>query len=109
MHSFTRRAAVIALAASVAPHRPACAADTQVTIDNFSFLPAEVTVAAGATVTWTNRDDIPHTVTDAAHPRDVRSPPLDTGDAYSLTFASPGRYAYFCSLHPHMRGTVAVN
>lgn len=84
------------------------AADTQVTIDNFSFSPAEVTVAAGARVVWTNRDDIPHTVTGADDPRTIRSQPLDTGDSFGFTFGKPGTHRYFCSLHPHMQGIVVV-
>lgn len=85
---------------------PAWAED--VTIDNFVFKPAELTIKAGTTVTWTNRDDIPHTVTDAAHPPTFRSPALDTDDSTSVTFKTPGIYHYFCSLHPHMQGTVIV-
>jgi plastocyanin len=84
------------------------AENASVTIDNFSFNPARITVAAGSKVTWSNRDDIPHTVTDAADPKTFRSPPLDTGDAFSHVFATPGTYRYFCSLHPHMQGTVVV-
>ena len=63
---------------------------------------------AGTTVMWTNRDDIPHTVTSAAHPPTFRSPALDTNDTTSVTFETPGVYHYFCSLHPHMQGTVIV-
>jgi amicyanin len=85
---------------------PAFAED--VTIDNFTFTPAEITVKAGATVTWTNRDDIPHTVTSAAHPPIFRSPALDTNETTSVTFNTPGVYRYFCSLHAHMQGTVIV-
>ena len=84
------------------------AADAQVTIDNFSFNPAVLTVAAGTRVTWTNRDDIPHTVTGAATPRTLKSPPLDTGESYAVTFTAPGTYSYFCSLHPHMQGSIVV-
>jgi plastocyanin len=80
----------------------------EVMIDNFSFAPAEIIVAAGTTVTWSNRDDIPHTITDAAEPRAFKSPPLDTGDKFSWMFKSPGTYQYFCSLHPHMQGRVVV-
>ena len=79
-----------------------------VTIDNFSFSPGQVTVAVGTRVTWTNRDDIPHTVTSSADPRVMRSAPLDTGDDFAFTFGQPGTYRYFCSLHPHMQGTVVV-
>lgn len=96
-------------AALLAAGRPgAQAAEGQVMIDNFSFSPAQLTVAAGTRVTWTNRDDIPHTVTDAATPRALRSPPLDTGESFAFTFDQPGTYSYFCSLHPHMQGRVIV-
>jgi plastocyanin len=84
------------------------AADATVNIDNFTFSPAQVTVAPGTTVTWTNRDDIPHTVTDAAEKRDFKSAPLDTGERYAHVFSTAGTYHYFCSLHPHMQGTVVV-
>ncbi len=77
-------------------------------IDNFTFAPAELVVAPGTRVVWTNHDDIPHTVTGAAGPELVKSPPLDTDDSFGFTFTSPGRYGYFCSLHPTMRGTVVV-
>jgi plastocyanin len=75
-------------------------------IDNFTFNPQQLTVKAGTTVTWTNKDDIPHAV--AAVGKQFRSKALDTGDAYSFTFTTPGSYAYFCSLHPHMTGTIVV-
>ena len=93
-----------AAAEAAAAAAPAAAA----TVDNFTFAPAQIVVAAGTRVTWTNRDDIPHTVTDAADPRAFRSPPLDTGDSFAFTFVKPGTYRYFCSLHPHMQGTVIV-
>jgi len=86
----------------------ATAPDPQVTIDNFTFSPAELAVAPGTRVVWTNRDDIPHTVTDADNPRATHSPPLDTGESFSVTFDKPGTFRYFCSLHPHMQGTVVV-
>ena len=84
------------------------AADASVNIDNFTFTPATITVAPGTKITCNNRDDIPHTVTDAADPRAFKSQPLDTGDAFSFVFSTPGTYHYFCSLHPHMQGTVVV-
>ena len=87
---------------------PARAEEAQVTIDNFTFSPTEITVPAGTRVTWTNRDDIPHTVTESANPRTIKSPPLDTGETFAFTFDKPGAYRYFCSLHPHMQGTVVV-
>jgi plastocyanin len=79
-----------------------------INIDNFAFTPSQLTVEAGTKVDWTNRDDIPHTVTDAADPRAFKSPPLDTGDGFSHVFTTPGTYRYFCSLHPHMTATILV-
>ena len=84
------------------------AEDVQATVDNFTFSPPVLTIRAGARVTWTNRDDIPHTVTDKDRPREIKSPPLDTGDSYSRVFPAAGTYHYFCSLHPHMQATVVV-
>jgi len=77
-----------------------------VTIDNFVFEPARVTVKAGTTVTWTNHYDIPHAV--AAKDRAFKSKVMDTDESYSFTFSTPGEYSYFCSLHPHMTGTIVV-
>ena len=77
-----------------------------VTIDNFVFEPERLTVKAGTTVTWINRDDIPHTV--VAKDRLFKSKVMDTDESYSFTFSTPGEYAYFCSLHPHMTGTIVV-
>ncbi len=79
-----------------------------VNIDNFSFAPKALVVSPGTRVTWTNRDDIPHTVTDAAGKMAFRSAALDTGDVFSRVFDTPGTYRYFCSLHPRMQGTVVV-
>ena len=81
------------------------AAETMVTIDNFTFEPAQLTVKVGTTVTWKNRDDIPHTVVSAGK---FRSKAMDTDDSYSFTFTAAGDYPYFCSLHPHMTGTIKV-
>ena len=78
---------------------------TTVTIDNFTFAPAELTVKVGTTVTWKNHDDIPHTIVSAGK---FRSKALDTDDSYSFTFTTAGAYTYFCSLHPHMTGTIKV-
>jgi plastocyanin len=81
------------------------AASLAVHIDNFVFEPAQLTVKAGTTVTWMNRDDIPHTVVCAGK---FRSKTMDTDDKFSFTFTAPGEYKYFCSLHPHMTGMVKV-
>ena len=80
--------------------------NAEVKIDNFSFTPASITVAAGTTITWTNRDDIPHTVVEKR--LSFRSKALDTDNAYSYTFATAGSFDYFCSLHPHMVGKIIV-
>jgi amicyanin len=84
---------------------PAGAADVSIKIDNFTFSAPELRVDAGTTVTWTNQDDIPHTV---VSPNNFRSKVLDTDGSYAFTFTRPGTYRYFCSLHPHMTGTVIV-
>jgi plastocyanin len=77
-----------------------------VTIDNFTFTPKELTVAARTTVKWVNHDDIPHTVVERN--TSFRSKALDTDDVYSFTFASVGTFDYFCGLHPQMVGKIIV-
>jgi plastocyanin len=82
------------------------ASTAEVKIDNFSFGPQTLTVPSGTTVTWTNRDDIPHTVvsTDGV----FKSKVLDTDDKFTYTFSKAGTYPYFCSIHPKMTGKVVV-
>jgi len=84
----------------------ASTAITEVKIDNFTFAPQRVTVKVGTTVTWINEDDIPHAI--AATGKSFRSKVLDTEDKYSFTFTTAGVFEYFCSLHPHMTGTIVV-
>jgi plastocyanin len=79
----------------------------QVRIDNFSFGPATLTVPVGATVAWTNQDDVPHTVV-STDGKDIKSPVLDTDQKFTHTFAQAGTYAYYCSIHPKMTGKVIV-
>jgi 3',5'-cyclic AMP phosphodiesterase CpdA len=78
----------------------------QATIDNFAFAPKELTVKAGSTVSWTNKDDTPHTVTsdDGA----FSSPVMDTNQSFQQAFQKPGKFPYHCKLHPTMTGTVVV-
>jgi plastocyanin len=83
------------------------AADTMITIDNFTFTPGTITVAPGTRVVWLNRDDIPHLVVGKDNPG-MKSEPLDTGNSFAFTFAQPGTYHYFCGIHPTMQGTVVV-
>lgn len=82
------------------------AATVEVKIDNFSFGPAGITVSAGTTVTWVNRDDIPHTVVSTE--KVFKSKVLDTDEKFSYTFTKAGEFPYFCSIHPKMTGKVIV-
>jgi plastocyanin len=100
------RGAIGLLVAAAIAAGAAKAEDTQVKIDNFTFNPQQITVKSGTTVTWTNGDDIPHTVTSKTMV--FKSNALDTGDKFSFTFTTPGTYAYFCALHPHMTGSIVV-
>lgn len=94
----TTRAAASAVAAD--PNSP------QVGIDNFNFMPKSLAVPVGTTVTWTNHDDVPHTVT--SRDKNFTSPALDTDEHFSFTFAEPGTYAYFCAIHPIMTAEIVV-
>jgi plastocyanin len=86
---------------------PALAATQTVTITNYTFAPAAVTVHPGDTVTWTNQDSIPHTAT-ALDGKSFDSGTIDPGASWSFTFPKAGDYAYRCAIHPDMRGTVDV-
>jgi len=76
-------------------------------IDNFSFSPQTTTVTAGTQVTWTNQDDIPHTVV-SDDKTTFKSHALDTDEKFSFTFTKPGTYEYFCSIHPKMTAKIIV-
>lgn len=78
----------------------------EVKIDNFSFEPQTLTVPVGATVAWTNRDDIPHTAVSTEGV--FKSKVMDTDEKFSYTFSKAGTYAYYCSLHPKMTGKIVV-
>jgi plastocyanin len=78
-----------------------------VAIDNFSFTPSSLTVPVGATVTWLNRDDVPHTIVSSDR-QPMKSPVLDTDDRFTYTFSKAGTYTYFCSVHPRMTGQIVV-
>ena len=102
----TALAAALLTAVVSFPAASAQTTATEVKIDNFAFAPHHLTVKAGTTVTWTNEDDIPHTVTSSK--KVFRSKALDTNDKFSFTFTTPGEYKYFCSVHPHMTGAIVV-
>src|SRR5437868_1349894 len=95
-----------ALSMSATSVAVAAAPSASVKIANFTFQAPVVTVKPGTVVTWTNDDDIPHTVT--ANNGAFRSKVLDTGDRFTFTFAKAGAYDYFCSIHPHMTGKIIV-
>jgi len=83
------------------------AAAAAVSISNFTFDPKTLTVKAGTTITWTNKDDIPHGIA-WTNNTFTRSKALDTNDSASFTFTTPGTYQYFCYIHPNMVGTIVV-
>jgi len=80
--------------------------NTEVKIDNFTFQAPSITITAGTQVTWINRDDMPHAI--ASDDKLFKSKALDTDEKFSFTFATPGKYHYFCSIHPKMTGEVVV-
>ena len=104
---------VMGLGGIVAEHKSFAASaqekqssSAEVKIDNFSFGPVAITVSVGTTVTWINRDDIPHTV--VSTDKVFKSKVLDTDEKFSYTFTKAGEYPYFCSIHPKMTGKVVV-
>jgi plastocyanin len=107
---FAAGAALLLAAAAVPAQQPAAAASgrRQIAIDNFAFVPATVTVAAGTEIIWVNHDEEPHTVNSIDTAAAFKSPALDTGDKFTFVYTKAGRYTYFCSIHPHMVGTIIV-
>jgi plastocyanin len=99
--------AVAVLAAALLAASPAPAArPAAVGIKDFKFAPSPLTVPVGATVTWTNHDEEPHTITSTSGA--FGSAGLSNEETFTQTFTRPGTYAYFCALHPHMKATVVV-
>jgi plastocyanin len=101
-------ATILALTTLPTVETPLAAAPlaAEVKIDNFSFTPATLTVKVGTQITWTNADDIPHTVVSADQA--FKSKALDTDGKFTFTADKPGTYSYFCSIHPKMTGKVIV-
>ena len=99
-------AAVLILHPTGAKSEEASAPATEVKVDNFTFGPESLTVAVNSTVTWVNKDDVPHVI--ASSDGLFKSKALDTDDKYSYTFAKAGTYAYYCSIHPKMVGKIIV-
>jgi plastocyanin len=104
-----RRVAILSVTLMLVEGMHAAVAEStvEVTIDNFTFTPATVTVEPGTTVHWLNRDDIPHMV--VAKSLAFKSKALETDDGFSQQFNEVGEIDYFCSLHPHMTGKVIVS
>ena len=99
-------AALVPAALAIALAAEGNAATPHVQIKQFAFVPATLTVPVGATVTWTNGDEEPHTVT--ASDRAYTSTGLEQNETYTHRFTAPGTYTYFCALHPHMTATIVV-
>lgn len=96
-----------AISCRAADATPGKSRNYKVAIRNFAFEPKTITVPVGARVVWANRDEEPHTVTSAGS-LFTSSKGLDTSDSYTVTFSKPGKYAYYCSIHPMMVGTIIV-
>jgi plastocyanin len=80
----------------------------QISMSNFKYIPDTLTVPAGTKVTWTNQDDMPHTVTSTVNPKVLDSEALDTDAGFSYVFTEPGTYDYLCTIHPKMAARVIV-
>jgi amicyanin len=108
----TAVAPAAAVVGKVAPSKVAPARTTSATksvmIENYAFSPAALTVSVGDTVTWTNMDSAPHTVTVSSGPVKFASPTLQKGQTFSYTFTKAGTYSYYCAVHPDMKATVKV-
>ena len=102
--SYTQPTTVTPPAATTPPAETAT--QTAVTISGFAFDPAEITVKAGDTVTWTNQDSVQHKV--VSDNGIFEGPAIGQGMTYSFTFATAGTYTYHCGIHPSMKGTVTV-
>ncbi len=78
----------------------------QIEISGFAFFPKELTVYAGDTVTWINKDIVPHNTFDSTHKKSI-SPDLATGETY--TFTVENSMLYECGLHPSMKGKLSLH
>lgn len=94
-------AAVLALAV------PAIAADHAVAIEGMKFVPAQISVAVGDTITFTNNDSAPHTAT--ANDGTFDTGRLSRGESATVTISAGGSFDYICKIHPSMKGNVTAN
>jgi plastocyanin len=97
---------LIAVTFAITRNHPINASSVEVKIDNFTFAPTTLVVRKGTSITWTNRDDIPHTVVE--NNKLFKSHVLDTGEAFTFTPTQPGTYKYYCSIHPKMTAELIV-
>ena len=103
----TRRAAVYAVVVGAVAVRAAIAGTSIiVAMENFAFIPAQLTVKAGSKVIFVNHDEVPHSVVGLGS--EFRSKALDKGERFAITFDKPGEIDYFCGLHRGMRGRITV-
>ena len=79
----------------------------EVWIQNMAFNPSTITVAAGTTITWTNKDAVIHNVT--SNTGLFSSGSISTGGTFSYTFSTSGTFSYYCTIHPSMTASVTVN
>jgi plastocyanin len=94
------------LAAASTPSNAAPPDSTQILIQDFMFTPNSLTVKAGSTVVWANKDDEPHSV--VSDTGLFRSGAVDTNETFSFKFDKPGTYHFTCAIHPRMVGTIIV-
>jgi plastocyanin len=104
-HILATLAALLVGALGAAAATSAAPPASQITIKDFMFAPASLTIKAGTTVTWLNEDEEPHTVVSAGL---FRSKAIDTKETFTFTFEKPGEYHFVCTIHPQMMGTVIV-
>ncbi len=91
---------------TIQPQGTPASSGTQITIQNFAYQPATLQVRVGTTLTWTNQDNVVHSVTFKNGMKD--SGLLSRGQSFSYTFNTPGTYQYYCTVHPYMVATVIV-
>ncbi|MGH9513063.1 MAG: cupredoxin domain-containing protein [Terriglobales bacterium] len=99
-------AAILILQPTRARSEDKASSPTEVRVDNFTFAPETLTVSVNSTVTWVNKDDVPHVI--ASTDGVFKSKALDTDDKYSYTFTKAGTFAYYCTVHPKMVGKIVV-
>lgn len=99
-------AGLLAVRPTLASGEEANSSGAEVKVDNFTFSPETLTVPVNSSVTWVNKDDIPHVI--ASNDGLFKSRALDTDQKYSYTFTKAGTYPYYCSVHPKMVGKIVV-